>query len=217
MAHIVKEKLKYVKEKLKVWNKEVYGVLDLNIENIVQEMNMMEDEGESEVLWEGNKWKGLNSDFWASLHHKESLLAQKAKVNWIQKGDGNTKFFNNAVKLRQRKNHIEMLQVGEGWITGMEEIKEEVRRYFRCQFKEENVERLSLNGTQFKRISEPNWSRDHSQWEKLGRLFGAVKETRVWARRAQLYIYHVTIFLNCWFSFILMESSQRLSHHHSWL
>lgn len=50
MAQIVKEKLKYVKEKLKVWNKEVYGIMDLNMENIVREMNVLEEEVESEEV-----------------------------------------------------------------------------------------------------------------------------------------------------------------------
>lgn len=44
MAHIVKEKLKYLKENLKVWNREVYGYLDLNIDQISKEMNKLEEE-----------------------------------------------------------------------------------------------------------------------------------------------------------------------------
>lgn len=49
MTPIVKEKLKCVKEKVKVWNREVYGALDLNIESIVKELNVLEDEGENET------------------------------------------------------------------------------------------------------------------------------------------------------------------------
>lgn len=41
-AFVVKEKLKLVKGKFKVWNKEVFGWLDLKIENIVSEMNDMD-------------------------------------------------------------------------------------------------------------------------------------------------------------------------------
>lgn len=71
MVDIVKEKLKYVTEKLKVWNREVYGVLDLNIENIVKELNIIEEEGENKVDWEREKWKGLNTEFWAALLTKK--------------------------------------------------------------------------------------------------------------------------------------------------
>ncbi|MCI46653.1 hypothetical protein A2U01_0067894, partial [Trifolium medium] len=41
-AFILKEKLKRVKEELKRWNKEVFGVLDLNIESTVKELNDVE-------------------------------------------------------------------------------------------------------------------------------------------------------------------------------
>lgn len=41
MAHIVKDKLKYLKEQLKVWNKEVFGFVDLNIEQISKELNWL--------------------------------------------------------------------------------------------------------------------------------------------------------------------------------
>lgn len=54
-------------------NREVYGVLDLNIEKIVKEMNNMEKEDEYD--WERERWKALNSKFWTTLQHKEGLLA----------------------------------------------------------------------------------------------------------------------------------------------
>lgn len=36
---VVKEKLKLLKKEIIRWNKEVYGWLDLNIENIVNDLN----------------------------------------------------------------------------------------------------------------------------------------------------------------------------------
>lgn len=44
MAHIVKEMLKYLKDKLKVWNREVYRILDISIEGLIRDLNVMEDE-----------------------------------------------------------------------------------------------------------------------------------------------------------------------------
>lgn len=93
--HLIKEKLKYVKEQLKKWNKEAYGMEDLKIENSVKEINAIEEEGKSESKWDAEKWCGLNKEFWSELHRKESLLAQKAKERWIQQGDGNTRYFHN--------------------------------------------------------------------------------------------------------------------------
>lgn len=53
----------------------------------------MEQEEVYEEDWDVEKWKSFNTEFWAELKHKESLLAQKARVDWIQQGDGNNKFF----------------------------------------------------------------------------------------------------------------------------
>lgn len=39
---MIKEKLKFLKERLKWWSKEVFGWLDLNIENIVEDLNALE-------------------------------------------------------------------------------------------------------------------------------------------------------------------------------
>lgn len=154
MAHVIKEKLKYVKEKLRVWNREVFGVVDLNIEQVVKELNGMEDAGDEETEWDGEKWRKLNAEFWEELHKKESLLAQKARERWIQQGDGNTRFFHNAIKVRQRRNQIEMIKVEDRWLSEVEEIKEEVRIHFGDQFNEQHGDRPTLDRIQFKQLSE---------------------------------------------------------------
>ncbi|PNX59162.1 cysteine-rich receptor-like protein kinase, partial [Trifolium pratense] len=41
-AFVLKEKLKMLKESLKSWNKEVFGILDLNIEKTVKDINDFE-------------------------------------------------------------------------------------------------------------------------------------------------------------------------------
>lgn len=41
-AFVIKEKFKLMKERLKGWNKEVFGWLDLSIDNIVLEMNALD-------------------------------------------------------------------------------------------------------------------------------------------------------------------------------
>lgn len=153
MAHIVKEKLKYLKENLKQWNKEVYRYIDLNIEEIVKDINSLEDDARDENNWDEDKWKRLNSEMWTALRPKESYLAQKARIDWIQQGDSNSRFFHNMVKHRQKKNQIDALKVGEEWIKEVREIKEEVRNQFSKQFKGEQFNRPTLDGIEIKQIS----------------------------------------------------------------
>ncbi|XP_045822121.1 uncharacterized protein LOC123915007 [Trifolium pratense] len=42
-AYVIKEKMKRLKENLKVWNREVFGIMDFNIDKMVQELNEVED------------------------------------------------------------------------------------------------------------------------------------------------------------------------------
>lgn len=70
MAHIVKEKMMYLRNQLNEWNKDVYGVLDVNIKGLVKDLNIMEEEEVSEGNLDGEKWKPLNNEFWAALHNK---------------------------------------------------------------------------------------------------------------------------------------------------
>ena len=74
-AYVIKEKLKIIRESLKKWNKEVFGWLDLNIENIVADMNEL-DRGIEEGcnLNVVVKKKEANALFWQQLMMKESLL-----------------------------------------------------------------------------------------------------------------------------------------------
>lgn len=39
---MVKEKLKLLKEKMKIWNNEVYGIMNLRIEEIVKDVNLFD-------------------------------------------------------------------------------------------------------------------------------------------------------------------------------
>jgi hypothetical protein len=43
-AFVIKEKLKRLKIALKTWNREVFGILDLNIDQTVKDLNDLEEQ-----------------------------------------------------------------------------------------------------------------------------------------------------------------------------
>lgn len=146
-AYVIKEKLKIIRESLKKWNKEVFGWLDLNIENIVADMNEL-DRGIEEGcnLNVVVKKKEANALFWQQLMMKESLLKQKSRLRWIKEGDSNTKFFHSCLQDRRRKNQILSLQVEGRCVEQVGEVKMEVRRFFEEGFKEASFSRPVLGG-----------------------------------------------------------------------
>lgn len=105
-VYAFEEKLKMLKEKLKGWNKEVFGHVDMNIQKIVKELNDLDDSvcsGSSQEVERKNK---LSSQFWQQIHAKESLIRRKARYRWIMEGDANTKYFHACVKGRMRRNQL---------------------------------------------------------------------------------------------------------------
>lgn len=60
---------------------------------------------------------------------EEEFLKQRSKTHWLDVGDGNNKFFHNAVKTREMRNAIREIRCGDGSIARTdEEIKVEAVR-----------------------------------------------------------------------------------------
>ncbi|GAU51479.1 hypothetical protein TSUD_413680 [Trifolium subterraneum] len=153
-AFIIKETLKGLKEALKVWNREVFGFMELKIDKTMKELNEVE-----ELLATGNidanliNPKELVMQFWEQLNFKESLLHQKSRTKWAQEGDSNSRYFHASIKSRRRKNQIVTLKKDGEWIQGVAEIKEEVRDHYSKQFFEEWSNRPFLQGINFNTLS----------------------------------------------------------------
>ncbi|XP_023757720.2 uncharacterized protein LOC111906233 [Lactuca sativa] len=58
-------------------------------------------------------------DFNVACNDEEKLLAQRAKIKWLQEGDNNSKFFHRIVKSRGNSNRIQMVLDEDGrWVSG---------------------------------------------------------------------------------------------------
>ncbi|XP_058740908.1 uncharacterized protein LOC131613239 [Vicia villosa] len=107
-AFVLKEKLRRIRDKLRWWNKNIFGWVELKIEEEVDEIDRIEDDDcyvnnqlNQELLERRNE---VHKSLWNSLHLKESILKQKARQRWVAEGDRNTKFFHSMLKARTRKN-----------------------------------------------------------------------------------------------------------------
>lgn len=71
-------------------------------------------------------------DRWQLLSSiEEKVLSQKAKMQWLNVGDGNNQNFHNFVKIRAAKNSIRQIQKEDGaLVTTQEEVKAEAVNYF---------------------------------------------------------------------------------------
>ncbi|XP_057829385.2 uncharacterized protein LOC131040463 [Cryptomeria japonica] len=115
------KKLSYVKQKLKSWNREVFG-------NIFDEKRRIDgDLGalNAKVLAEGMDEldylmeEDLLSRYGEVLQREKIYWKQKLRENWLKADDRNTNFFHSSVKARRSLNRILSLWLANG--TSMED------------------------------------------------------------------------------------------------
>lgn len=67
---------------------------------------------------------------WDDLQ-EEMLWHQNSRVEWLQCGDKNTKFFHLSTLIRRRRNRVELLRADDGkWVVVQPEPKDLVIHYF---------------------------------------------------------------------------------------
>jgi hypothetical protein len=91
--------MKSLQEALKNWNREVFGIVELNIEKTVKELNDIEELIANDV-YDSNQFnsKELVKQYWDQIHTKDSLIRQKSRTKWVQEGDSNTRFFHASIE-----------------------------------------------------------------------------------------------------------------------
>ncbi|CAI8603270.1 unnamed protein product [Vicia faba] len=135
---VLKDKFRLLKERLKWWNKEVFGRIDLELEEGVRDINIGDErlDYEDDVLHPEIIAKGKEdtSRFWTNLRIKENMLVQKSRLKWLNEGDSNSGFFHKVMKERRRHNHTGPVMSSSGLLESVEEIKEEVTYQFSNKF-----------------------------------------------------------------------------------
>ncbi|XP_058768462.1 uncharacterized protein LOC131642211 [Vicia villosa] len=156
--YILKQKLHLLKGRLKWWNKEVFGRIDLEIQEEVNDINRgderLEVEGEDfnpDTLFER---KEATSRFWMKLRIKENMLVQKANLKWLREGDSNSGYFHKVMKEKRRHNHLGPINTMDGRLDKVKDIKEYVAKHFSKKFEEEEGTSLLLEGINFDQICE---------------------------------------------------------------
>ncbi|PWA41196.1 Transposon TX1 [Artemisia annua] len=92
---VLRDKLKNVKIALKTWSKEKYRGLDAEIEMARKEADLWEREAESKTLedYELELWQKARADWIEKDGIKAKMLKQKARIQWYEEGDENSKYF----------------------------------------------------------------------------------------------------------------------------
>ncbi|KAH1048009.1 hypothetical protein J1N35_038793 [Gossypium stocksii] len=117
---------------VKDWNRSVYGFIGTRKRQLLRSLGNFQkamDWSSSSRLAELEM--EVRDELENVLNHEELLWRQKARCDWLQFGDRNTKYFHSRTMQRQKANRIMSLRTSSGeWSTDQNFLREEVVRFF---------------------------------------------------------------------------------------
>jgi len=121
---VLKEKLKRLKNRLKIWNKEQYGDTYKKVKQIQDELSNLEEMTMDRQLspQEAIFRKELQEKLWVTAHSHESLLRQKARTRWIE-GDCNSRYFHLMINKSHRNSLLKGIMIEGSWVDEPQKVK----------------------------------------------------------------------------------------------
>eukprot|EP00253_Pinus_taeda_P017913 PITA_17913 len=138
------KKLKMLKAETKRWNKTTFGNILKEKEQLIQEIKNTQQqiilEGRLEELTQ--REQEMESKLLEQDRQEEVLWRQKSRIQWLQEGEKNTKFFHKTTMQRRMRNQISQVNNAQGVkVETQEGIEQEFVHYFKEMSKEPNINR----------------------------------------------------------------------------
>ncbi|XP_026431404.1 uncharacterized protein LOC113328537 [Papaver somniferum] len=148
-------KLKVLKEKLKIWNKEVFGHTNTRLNAILSNIQTLDGLSEDNILNEEERIMQFQNkvEFEKISKMEETSLKIKSNTKWLQEGDRNTSFFISNTSARRRYNKIRQLYIGDKLVSDRGRLEDHIVEYYKTLFTEEEVIRPDLEGIEFDSIT----------------------------------------------------------------
>ena len=149
------EKLKAIKISLKKWNTLEFGSIDSHISNLEIVIQSIDGLANLRNLEDHElvERKSAQCQLWEWLKRKESLWAQKSRIQWLKEGDKNTRFFHTMASINRRKNLIESISHKRKFCESPSDIQEAACDYFHSIFTEKYQNRPTFSDLDFKKLS----------------------------------------------------------------
>ena len=121
-------KLKEMKQKIKVWNRDVLGRLKVNKKSALQQVEYWDGVESERILLEGEielkkeaketykKWVLLEETHWRQL----------SRELWLKEWDKNIGFFHRMANAHRKNNSLDRIKINGVWLTQEQEVREGV-------------------------------------------------------------------------------------------
>ncbi|KAJ9680532.1 hypothetical protein PVL29_019761 [Vitis rotundifolia] len=153
-SFILTEKLKALKIKLKEWNTEVFGKVEINKRLALDKVSYWDNQEQQRALndWESEARKEAKEDFKKWVLMEEISWRQKSRQTWLKEGDKNTGFFHKMANSNRRKNCLKKIKVDGTWLSEDQDIQRGVVRAFQSLLSDPGGWRPSVNNLEFDSI-----------------------------------------------------------------
>nr|KAJ0187389.1 hypothetical protein LSAT_V11C900461260 [Lactuca sativa] len=151
---LVANKLKNLKEHIKIWRKEVIGRSKKELDELTTQINDIDLLAEKGLI--NNEMLKARQNAQQKIIEIESErikdLKQKSRVKWALEGDENTTFFHGLINKHKRSQRINDIKENGFWITDPVDIKERVLKHFADRFAEPIRSRPKFINSNFKKL-----------------------------------------------------------------
>ena len=125
-SFVLASKVKALKGILRVWNKEVFGRVDLQKKEALSRISFWDDLEKEKALSleETEEREKAREKFKKWVDLEEVSGRQKSRKTWLKEGDRNTRFFHRMANSHRRKNSIRNISINGRRCVKEPEIKE---------------------------------------------------------------------------------------------
>jgi hypothetical protein len=138
---VLNKKLKILKEKLKIWNKDVFGNVHNHLKLAEDKVNSIQStiniNGHSDSLMELGKQAQIELEL--ALTMEKAFWKEKSKVKWCLEGDRNAKYFHRVTKIKTATKLLTALRNGDNLPTNSDDIAGFVVQHYTNLFESSNV------------------------------------------------------------------------------
>ncbi|RVX16394.1 LINE-1 reverse transcriptase-like [Vitis vinifera] len=148
-------KLKVLKQKIKEWNREVFGRLEVNKSLALQQVEFW-DRVESErslSVSETEMKKEAKEIFKKWVLLEETHWRQMSRELWLKEGDKNSGFFHRMANAHRRTNSMDRIKINGVWRTEEQEVREGIVQNFQQLLTEEPSWRADIEGLHLPRLN----------------------------------------------------------------
>ena len=160
-SFVVAEKLKVLKIKLKGWNKEVFGRVEMRKNQALKNMTRWDTVGAIRPLTRSKLDRKIVEleEFkrWALL--EEIMLRQKSRGNWLKEGDRNTKFFHKMANSHKKHSEMTGLKIDGVWHNEGQDMQQGIVNALQSLLVDLGDWRANVEGLTFSKLEVQEASR----------------------------------------------------------